>query len=361
MNVRDIARFVNGEIIGNDGTEILRLGKIEDAGPGDVTFIANPKYNKFVETTQASALLVSKGAVTGLRTSSRTTPLTLIVVEDSYRAFLSLIDKFHCPVEPLTKGCHASAVVPASVQLGKETAVGANVVLGERCIIGDRVQIYPGVVLYDDVVVGNDSVIHANVTVREQCRIGNRAIIHSGTVIGTDGFGFAKKPDETYEKIPQRGIVVIEDDVEIGSNCTIDRATIGETLIKRGAKLDNLIQVAHNVVIGEHTVIAGQAGISGSSKIGDFCAFGGQVGIAGHVIIPDHTSIAAQSGVARSITKPGKMWFGSPIKEVPGAYRIAAAISELPELIAQVRELQHQLDELRKQIDEKLSHSTKRD
>jgi UDP-3-O-[3-hydroxymyristoyl] glucosamine N-acyltransferase len=353
MKIRDIARFVEGEIIGDDSIEIERLGKIEEAGKGDITFLANPKYAKHVETTHASALLVSKSAVANLNLKSRKFPITLVVVPDSYRSFLQLIEKFHPPVASLQQGIHETAIVPRTVQMGSAVAIGARVVIGERCILGNGVTIHPGTVIYDDVVIGDDSLIYANVTIREQCRLGKRVCIHPGTVIGSDGFGFAPQPNGSYEKIPQRGIVVLEDDVEIGSNCCIDRSTIGETRIKRGVKLDNLIQIAHNVVVGENTVMAAQTGISGSSKIGEQCAFGGQVGIAGHIEIPPHTRIAAQSGVARSITEAGKTWFGSPIREVPGAFRIEAAISQLPELVAEIRSLRNQLEQLEKQIKEK--------
>jgi UDP-3-O-[3-hydroxymyristoyl] glucosamine N-acyltransferase len=353
MNIRDIARFVEGEIIGDESLEIQHLGKIEEAGQGDITFLANPKYAKFVETTQASALLVSKAAVSNLNINSRKSPLTLVVVPDSYRSFLQLIDVFYPPVAPLQKGIHQTSIIPASVKKGNNIAIGAHVVIGERCMLGDGIAIYPGAVIHDDVVIGDGSVIYANVTIREQCRLGKRVCIHAGTVIGTDGFGFAPKPDGSYEKIPQRGIVVIDDDVEIGSNCCIDRATIGETRIKKGVKLDNLIQIAHNVVVGENTVMASQTGISGSTKVGEQCAFGGQVGLAGHLTIPPNTRIAAQSGVAKSIAEPGKTWFGSPIREVPGAFRIEAAIQHLPELIAEVRSLRIRIEELEQQLNDK--------
>ncbi|MFI5250836.1 MAG: UDP-3-O-(3-hydroxymyristoyl)glucosamine N-acyltransferase [Bacteroidota bacterium] len=350
MKLRDIARLVEGEIIGDEFFEIERLSKIEEAQKGDITFLANPKYLKFVETTGASALLVSKSTMGSINIAGRKAPLTLIAVADSYRSFLQLIEVFYPQARALKKEIHPTAILPDSVKVGSDIAIGARVVVGEGCVFGNGVTVHPGTVIHDDVFIGDDSIIYSNVTIREQCRIGKRAIVHSGTVIGSDGFGFAPKPDGSYEKIPQRGIVVIEDDVEIGSNCSIDRATIGETRIKRGVKLDNLIQVAHNVVIGKNTVIAAQSGISGSSKIGEHCAFGGQVGIAGHLEIPPHTNIAAQSGVARTITKPGRTWFGSPIREVPGAYRIEAGILQLPELIAEVRSLRAKLEQLELEI-----------
>jgi UDP-3-O-[3-hydroxymyristoyl] glucosamine N-acyltransferase len=250
---------------------------------------------------------------------------------------------------------HPAAIVAKSANIGKDVAIGPGVVVGEHCRIGDNATLYPGVVLYDDVKIGNNSVLHANVVVREQCNIGANVIVHSGTVIGSDGFGFAPKQDGSYEKIPQRGIVVVEDDVEIGANCAIDRATIGETRIRRGAKLDNLIQIAHNVVIGEHTVIAGQTGVSGSTKIGRNCVIAGQVGFAGHLQIADRSTFGAQSGVSRSLLEAGKTYFGYPAKEHRQAFRIEGALRQLPELLVEIRDLQKRVEELESQIKE---HST---
>lgn len=304
MRLTEIAKLVDGEVTGEDA-EITSVAKIEEAGIGDITFIANLKYKKYLESTGASAVLISKGT-SFEELQKRTKPLSLVNVADPYRSFLRLIDHFYPPAKPLEKGIHPTAVIAPGTRIDRDVAVGAHVVIGERCRIGEGTMVYPGTVIGDDVQVGDHSLLHGNVTIREQCRIGNRVIIHSGTVVGSDGFGFAPREDGTYDKIPQRGIVVIEDDVEIGANCTIDRATLGETLIKRGVKLDNLIQVAHNVVIGEHTVIAAQTGVSGSTKIGKYCAFGGQVGLTGHISIADRTSIGAQSGVPKSINEPGK-------------------------------------------------------
>jgi len=355
MKLSRIAELVQGEVEGGNqadggragGLEIERLAKIEDAGAGDITFLANPKYAKHLATTKASAILVAR-MENHKELRQRTTPLALVKVDDPYSAFAKLIDVFYPSPADLPSGVHPSAVVPQSVSLGKGSAIGAHVVLGERCTIGEGVVLWHGVVLGDDVEVGGGSVIYANATIREQCKVGKHVIIHSGTVVGSDGFGFAPKPDGSYEKIPQRGIVVIEDEVEIGANCAIDRATIGETRIKRGAKLDNLIQVAHNVVIGENTVIAAQAGISGSTKIGKGCSIGGQVGFVGHIEIADNTSIGAQSGLHRSISEPGKSFFGSPAVERRQGFRIAAAMQQLPETLNDVRELRKQIEVLSK-------------
>jgi UDP-3-O-[3-hydroxymyristoyl] glucosamine N-acyltransferase len=237
--------------------------------------------------------------------------------------------------------------------LSGSAAVGAHVTVGERSVIAEGAALHSGTVIGDDVRIGKGSLIYANVTVREGCTIGDRVIIHSGTVIGSDGFGFAPKEDGTYEKIPQRGTVIIEDDVEIGANCAIDRATIGATIIRRGAKLDNLIQVAHNVVIGENTVIAAQTGISGSTKVGKHCAIAGQVGLTGHIEIADNTTIGAQSGVPKSITKSGKIYFGYPARELGQTLKIEAALGQLPELLHEIRKMQKKIEELDKIINAK--------
>lgn len=345
MKLSEIAVLVSGDIEGGNGPEIERLAKIEEAGKGDLTFLANPRYAKYLASTNASAVLVARKA-DYKELGERRTPIVLVRVDDPYAAFAKLIDVFHPPGGALPAGVHPSAVVPGSAVLGRDVALGAHVVLGERCRVGDGAVVWPGAVLGDDVEVGEYTVIHANVTIRERCKVGNRVIIHSGTVVGSDGFGFAPRPDGTYEKIHQRGNVAIEDDVEIGANCAIDRATIGETRIKRGAKLDNLIQVAHNVIVGENTVIAAQTGISGSTKIGDGCVIGGQVGFVGHIQIADRTSIGAQSGIHKSLTEPGKAYFGYPAVELRERLRIEGAIRQLPELLITVRKLQHEMEEL---------------
>jgi UDP-3-O-[3-hydroxymyristoyl] glucosamine N-acyltransferase len=349
MKLSEIGAFLGGEVAGDGNLEISRVAKIEDAGPGEISFVANPKYRKFLASTSASAVLIAKSEVYD-ELRLRASPLTVIRVDDPYMAFLRLIDRFHPPSKPLAKGTHPSAHIAATASIGRDVAIGAFVVVGERCSIGDGSALYHGTVLGDDVVVGRNSTIHAHVAIREQCRLGDRVIVHSGTVIGSDGFGFAPGASGEYEKIPQRGIVVICDDVEIGANCAIDRATIGETRIEEGAKLDNLIQVAHNAVVGAHTVIAGQAGISGSTKIGKYCMVGGQVGFAGHLTIADKTNFGAQSGVPKSVTESGKTYFGTPSREIRETLRIEGAVRQLPELLGEVRRLSERLKAIEEQI-----------
>ncbi len=351
MKLSEVAGIVHGKVEGNGDPEIERLSKIEEAGTGDITFLANPRYSKYLATTSASAVLVTRDSVFR-ELALRTSPVHLVRVDDPYLAFLKLIDMFHPPAEPLACGVHPTAVVAESATLGHGVAIGAHVHVGKRCKLGDNVALHPGVVLYDDVEVGSDSLLYANVTIRDRCRVGKRAIVHSGTVIGSDGFGFAPNQDGTFEKIPQRGIVVVEDDVEIGANCAIDRATIGETRIRKGVKLDNLIQVAHNVIISEDTVIAAQTGISGSAKIGKNCVIGGQVGISGHLQVADRTTIGAQSGISKTLAEPGKTYFATPAKEIHQARRMEGALRQLPELLVEIRDLKKRLEELEAQIHE---------
>lgn len=341
MKLREVAAMLNAEIEGSGDVDIQRVAKIEEARDGDISFVANPKYHKYIKTTHASAVIVATDLQIGV---SRT--LTLLRVKDPYVSFLKVLRHFNPPVDPLPPGIHPTAVIANSATLGANVRVGAHVVIGERASVGGNSMISHNVVLGDDVKVGENTLLYPNVAVYNSCRIGSRVIIHSGTAIGSDGFGFAPKPDGTYEKIPQFGIVVIEDDVEIGANCTVDRATLGETRIKRGVKLDNLIQVAHNVVIGENTVSAAQAGISGSTKIGKNCMLGGQVGLTGHLEIADGTKIGAQSGVHRSIEKPNTTIFGSPAYPQREAFRIQGSITQLPDLRDTVRELQKRVEQL---------------
>jgi len=353
MKLREVAAMLNAEIeaytVGsNADVDIQRVAKIEEARGGDISFVANPKYQKYIETTQASAVIVAKDLKVGV--SQR---LTLLRVKDPYFSFLKILQHFNPPLDPLPPGIHPTAVIAKSATLGANARIGAHVVIGERVNVGDGAMISHNVVLGDDVKVGENALLYPNITVYNGCRLGSRVIIHSGTTIGSDGFGFAPKDDGTYEKIPQLGIVVIEDDVEIGANCAVDRATLGETRIKRGVKLDNLIQVAHNVVIGENTVSAAQAGISGSTKIGKNCMLGGQVGLTGHLEIADGTKIGAQSGIHHSIEKPGMTYFGSPVHPQREAFRIQASITQVPDLLNTVRELQKRVEQLEAQLKQK--------
>ncbi|MEX1139440.1 MAG: UDP-3-O-(3-hydroxymyristoyl)glucosamine N-acyltransferase [Bacteroidota bacterium] len=351
MTVADIAEWLQGDLVGDGSTDILRVAKIEEARGQDLTFLANPRYEKHVETTRASAILVSR-SFSHLKIKAPGT-LAFIKVDDPYGAFLQVLRRLTPSIDPFGNGIHSTAVVSPTAILGKNVDLGAYVVIGDGARIGDGTRIGEASVIGAKAEIGSDCRLFPHVTVYHQCRLGNRVNVHSGTVIGSDGFGFAPNPGGTYEKIPQLGIVVIEDDVEIGSNCSIDRATMGETLIRKGVKLDNLIQVAHNVVIGENTVIAAQAGISGSTKLGSNVMVAGQVGFAGHLEIADRTVIMAQSGIPKSIREAGKTFFGYPAKERGKALRIEAILRSLPELAQEVHSLKQQMEALLKKLESK--------
>jgi UDP-3-O-[3-hydroxymyristoyl] glucosamine N-acyltransferase len=325
-----IAALVGGTVRGSDSLEIVGLAKIEDAGPRDLTFLNNIKYLKYLETTEAGAVLVAPGTMGGR--------CTRIEVADPYSAFQQLLERFHPRRDWLAEGIHASAIVDPSARIGTGVRIGAFCYVGPDVVVGDGSVLYPHVVVSADVQIGRDCQVHSRVTLRESVVLGDRVIVQDGAVIGSDGFGFA--PGEAgYQKIPQLGRVVIGDDVEIGANTTIDRATLGETTVGSGTKLDNLIQVAHNVRIGSHTVIAAQTGISGSTRIGDHCRVGGQVGIVGHLRIGDQVGIAAQSGIATDISD-GEIVAGSPGREHKLWKRIEASLTRIPELIKRVRRLE---------------------
>lgn len=303
MNTYQIAELLNGKLEGSPDLEINNVGKIESAKEDEITFISNPLYEKFYKTTNAGAVIVSNDF--DLKKPRK--DITLIRVQDPYRSFLTLLEKFNDSdnIEENYAGVSDTCALGDDVLLGDDIYIGDFVRVGDKCSIGDNSKVYSNTTLENNVTIGKNCIIYPHVVIYRKCVIGDNVVIHSGTVIGCDGFGFAKQEDGTYKKIPQNGIVVIENDVEIGSNCTIDRATMGETRIGKGVKLDNQIQVAHNVTIGENTVIAAQVGIAGSAKIGKRCMIGGQSGIIGHISICDDVMIGASVGVSKSITVPG--------------------------------------------------------
>jgi len=339
IKIGEIASLINGKISGDDTIEFSNVAKIEDAKQGDLTFLYHPSYEKYFAATSASAIIVKPDFI-----KSRN-DITYIEVASPEKAFFAIIRKYFAPQFPL-EGIDASAFVHPSAIVGSNTSIGKNVVISGGCKIGDNTKIFHNTTLLENVVVGNDSIIFSNVSIRENCEIGNRVIIHSGTVVGSDGFGF--NPDEkgVYQKIPQIGNVVIGDDVELGSNVSIDRAAIGSTIIKRGCKIDNLVQVAHNVVVGEDTVISAQVGISGSTKIGRHCILAGQAGLVGHIELGDNVIITAQSGVSKSIPKPG-MYLGSPVMEIKSSQKIQVHLRNLPEYSNRINELEKQIEILK--------------
>lgn len=343
ITLSDIAAFIGGEITGDGNLEIKNLAKIEDAVPGDLTFLYLSQYEKYFSTTKASAILIKPGF------SKTRSDISYIEVPDPNKAFFKLVRKFFSPDFPL-EGIDQSAFVHPDAKLGENTAVGKNVVISRGCKLGNNVKIFHNTVILEDVEIGDDCLIFQNVSIREKCKIGNRVIVHPGTVIGSDGFGFEPDKEGKFSKIPQIGNVIIEDDVELGSNVSIDRASIGSTIIKRGVKVDNLVQIAHNVYIGEDTIISAQAGISGSTKVGKNCFILGQAGLTGHIEIADNVILIAQSGVSKSITKAGT-YFGYPAKELKTAYKLESHIRNLPEYSKKIIELEKELKMLKEKIE----------
>lgn len=335
-----IALLINGKVEGNPDVSVNSFGKIEEARAGQLSFLANPKYEEFLYSTQASVIIINESLE--LKESVQA---TLIRVKDAYSAFASLLSKYQEMQQQQLKGIQQPSYIAASASYGKDVFIGAFAYLGENVKVGNNTKIYPGVFLGDNVKVGDNTILHPGVRVLHHCEVGNNVIIHSGTVLGSDGFGFAPQADGSFAKVPQIGNVVVEDDVEIGSNSSIDRATIGSTIIRKGAKLDNLIQIAHNVEIGSSSVVAAQAGISGSTKIGKGVMIGGQAGVVGHLHIGDGAKINAQSGVSKDI-EPGKAVTGSPAHDYTSALRSQALNRKLPELEKRIKELERLVAQL---------------
>jgi UDP-3-O-[3-hydroxymyristoyl] glucosamine N-acyltransferase len=341
FSAAQIALLINGKIEGDPDAVVGAFGKIEDAVRGQLSFLANPKYEEYLYSTGASVIIVNE--TLELR---QAVGATLIRVSDAYTAFASLLTKYQEFEAQQLTGIQEPSYIAKSAKLGDKVFIGAFAYLGEGVVIGHHVKIHPQVYLGNNVRIGDNTVLHPGVKVYYNCVIGANVTIHAGSVIGGDGFGFAPQPDGSYSKIPQIGNVLIEDDVEIGANATIDRATIGSTLIRKGAKLDNLIQIAHNVDIGNDTVIAAQAGISGSTKIGNGVMIGGQAGIVGHLQIADGARINAQSGVSKSIKAKGGAVTGSPAYEYTSALRSQAISRNLPDLNRRLKELEDQIKQL---------------
>lgn len=335
-----IAQLINAEITGDENLTIDNLAKIEEAKKGELTFLYLQQYEKYVATTNASAIIVKKGF------KKIREDITYLEVENPNKAFFGLLSTFF-PDRPKISGIDKTAYVSPTAKIGANVALGRNVVISDNCVIGDNCMIFHNVVILDNVKVGAATQLYPNITIRENCVIGERVIIHSGTVVGSDGFGFVPDENNHYDKIPQVGNVVIEDDVEIGANVTIDRAMLGSTVIKKGVKLDNLIQIAHNVIVGENTVMSAQSGISGSTTVGRNCMIAGQVGLVNHIHITDGTIIGAQAGVSKSITKPG-FYVGSPIKEGREFLRTEGHIRNLENYAKKIKELEKELEELKK-------------
>ena len=341
FSAAQIALLVNGKTEGDPNAAVGSFGKIEEAVTGQLAFLANPKYEEHLYTTGASVILVNETLELKQPVSA-----TLIRVQDAYTAFASLLTKYQELEAQQLTGIQEPSYISKTATVGEKVFIGAFAYIGEGVVIGNQAKIHPQVYLGNNVRIGNNTVLHPGVKIYHGCVIGANVTIHAGSVIGGDGFGFAPQTDGSFKKVPQIGNVLIEDFVEIGVNVSIDRATIGSTIIRAGAKLDNLIQIAHNVDIGHDTVIAAQAGISGSTKIGNGVMIGGQAGIVGHLQIADGARINAQSGVSKSIKIKGGAVTGSPAYDYTSALRSQAISRNLPELEKRLKELEEQIKQL---------------
>ena len=341
FTVKEIAVLLGAEVVGNPHQEIAELSKIEEGKPGTISFLANPIYIPYLYTTKASAVIVASDFEPQEKVSC-----TLLKVEDPYSAFTLLLKKVQEIVQKKV-GIEQPSFIAESATVGSDCYVGAFAYIGSGAKIGNNVKIYPNVYVGDHAVIGDNSVLYPNSTLYFGSRIGKNCIVHAGSVLGSDGFGFAPQADGTFEKVPQTGIVVLEDDVEIGAGVTIDRATLGETVIRKGVKLDNMVQVAHNVEIGSHTVIAAQAGISGSTKLGKNCKVGGQVGIVGHIHLADGTQIGAQSGVSKSVSTPNEALRGSPAQAYRQQLKSEVHFRRLDEMWKKIITLENEIDNLK--------------
>lgn len=342
FSAKQIAEYIQGVIVGDENATVHTFSKIEEGIPGALTFLANPKYTHYIYETKASIVLVNKDFIPEGEITA-----TLIKVDNAYESLAKLMTLYEMS-KPKKTGIDPLASVAANARIGENVYIGPFACIEEGAVIGDNAYIHPHVTVGCNAKVGNGTILYPHVTVYHDCRIGNQCIIHAGAIIGADGFGFAPSA-EGYEKIPQIGITIIEDQVEIGANTCVDRATMGATIVHKGTKLDNLIQIAHNVEVGSHTVMASQVGIAGSAKIGEWCMFGGQVGVAGHIQIGDHVNVGAQSGIPGN-TKSGSSLMGYPAIEPKQFARSSAVFKKLPEMYSELGRLQKELEELKKQL-----------
>ena len=340
FSAKQIAQFVQGVIEGDENATVNTFAKIEDGKPGAISFLSNPKYTHYIYDTESSIVLVDKSVEL-----EKPTKATLVRVDNAYECVAKLLQLYES-MKPKKTGIDSLAFVSPSAKIGENVYIGAFAYIGDNVVIGDGCQIYPNVVICENAKVGNDCLFYPNVTIYHDCHVGNRVTLHAGSVVGSDGFGFA--PSENgYDKIPQIGIVTIEDDVEIGANTCIDRSTMGSTYVRKGVKLDNLVQIAHNTDIGANTVMSAQVGIAGSTKVGQWCMFGGQVGIAGHITIGNKVFLGAQSGVPSSL-KDDQTLIGTPPMEKLPYFKSQAIFQRLPDLYKQIQKLQKEVDELKK-------------
>jgi UDP-3-O-[3-hydroxymyristoyl] glucosamine N-acyltransferase len=337
FTVQQIAAMLGGEVKGNGQQKITMLGKIQDARPGHIAFLSNPKYEQYIYSTQATAVIVKKDFQ-----ARKELTTTLVLVDDPYSSFTVLLEEYHKLISFQKNGIEQPSFIGSNCTVGSGIYRGAFSYIGDQVTLGNNVKIYPHVFVGDNVTIGDNTILHPNVKLYAGTRIGANCVIHAGTVIGSDGFGFAPQEDGTYKTIPQLGNVIIEDHVVIGANTVIDCATLfgDATIIRQGVKLDNLIQIAHNVEVGKNTVIAAQAGISGSTKVGENAMIAGQVGIAGHLVIANRTQIGAQAGISKSIKEEGVQIIGYPAFDIKDYFRSYAVFKRLPELNDRLRALE---------------------
>lgn len=341
FSAKNIATFLNGTIEGDPDIIVTSIAKIEEGKPGDLSFLSNMLYEKYLYCSKSSIILINNDFKPSQKVNT-----TLIRVENAYQAFADLLELYQKTMTS-PKGIESPSYIDETAKIGENIYIGAFAYIAKNATIGKDSKIYPNAFIGENVKIGENTVIHSGARVYHNCVVGNNCIIHSNTVIGSDGFGFAPQQDANYKKVPQIGNVIVEDFVEIGSNTCIDRATMGSTIIRKGVKLDNLIQIGHNVEIGENTVMAAQSGVAGSSKVGKNCMIGGQTGIAGHLTIADEVKIAAQSGIGNNITQKGEVIQGSPAFSIRNYQKSYVVFKNLPEIQQRINQLSHELDLLK--------------
>ncbi len=340
FTAKQIAEFVQGNVEGNENATVNTFAKIEEGVNGAISFLSNPKYTHYLYDTKSSIVLINEDLEL-----EKPVNTTLIRVKDAYECVAKLLQLYEAS-KPKKTGTDSLAFISPKAKIGNNVYIGAFAYIGDYAEIGDNSQVYPHVTIGDGVKIGQNCLFYPNVTIYQECKLGNNVTIHAGSVIGADGFGFAPSTDG-YDKIPQIGIVTIEDNVEIGANTCIDRSTMGSTYIRKGVKLDNLVQIAHNVEVGENTVMSAQVGVAGSTKVGDWCMFGGQVGLAGHIQVGDKVFLGAQSGVPGSIKSDQKL-IGTPPMDPRAYFKSQAIFRRLPDLYKQINELQKEVDNLKR-------------
>ena len=338
----DIAAFLNGEVVGDGNVKVTNVSKIEEGKPGTLAFLANMKYENFIYSTGASVVLVNNSFIPKEKINT-----TLIKVNDAYEAFASLLDLYMQAKASVKKGIEQPSFIDETASVGKDIFIGAFSYIGKNSKIGNNSKLFPQVHIGENVTIGDDCILYAGVKIYDDCIIGNGCILQAGAVIGSDGFGFAPQKDGTYKKIPQIGNVILEDNVEVGANSTVDCGTMGSTILRKGCKIDNLVQIAHNCEIGENTVIAALSGLAGTTKIGNNCRIGGQVGFAGHLTVGDNVMIGAQSGVSKSL-KSNQILLGSPTLSIKDAIKSITVYKNLPQLRDEVIQLQKEIKTIKK-------------